>query len=82
MDMISTLMPLAPVIIVSLTAVLVMLLVAIKRHHDLIATATVIGLNAAVAYIVWQALGKSLSMTLSKTSRVPEPSSRKIQSIF
>ncbi|TEU23881.1 NADH-quinone oxidoreductase subunit NuoN [Alkanindiges illinoisensis] len=57
MDMISTLKPLAPlapVIIVSLTAVLVMLLVAIKRQHDLIATATVIGLNAAVACIVWQ----------------------------
>ncbi|RYZ50366.1 MAG: NADH-quinone oxidoreductase subunit N, partial [Sphingobacteriales bacterium] len=47
-------MPLAPVIIVSLTAVLVMLLVAIKRQHDLIATATVIGLNAAVACIIWQ----------------------------
>jgi NADH-quinone oxidoreductase subunit N len=50
----SQLMPLAPVLIVSLTSVLVMLLVAIKRHHALAATTTVIGLNAALLCIVWQ----------------------------
>jgi NADH-quinone oxidoreductase subunit N len=38
-------MPLAPVMIVSLTIVLVMILTAIKRNHNLIATASVIGLN-------------------------------------
>lgn len=54
MNMFATLMPLAPVMIVSLTAIIVMLLVAIKRNHNLIATATVIGLNAAVACIIWQ----------------------------
>lgn len=53
-NMVSTLMPLAPVIIVSLTAVLVMLLIAVKRQHDFIATITVIGLNLAVACIIWQ----------------------------
>ena len=53
-NMISTLMPLAPVAIVAITAVLVMLLVAIKRNHDLIATVTILGLNAAVACIIWQ----------------------------
>lgn len=50
----SQLMPLAPVLIVSLTSVLVMLLVAIKRHHALIATTTVLGLNAALLMIIWQ----------------------------
>lgn len=43
--------PLTPVFIVSMTAVLVMLLIAIKRHHNLSATVTVIGLNAALASI-------------------------------
>jgi NADH-quinone oxidoreductase subunit N len=50
----SQLMPLAPVLIVSLTSVLVMLLVAVKRHHALIATTTVLGLNAALLMIIWQ----------------------------
>jgi NADH-quinone oxidoreductase subunit N len=44
-------LPLAPVLIVSLTAVVVMLLIAIKRHHNLSATVTVIGLNAALASV-------------------------------
>jgi NADH-quinone oxidoreductase subunit N len=54
MSFFSTLMPLAPVMVVALAAVVVMLLVAVKRHHDFIATATVIGLNAALACILWQ----------------------------
>ncbi|XID75502.1 NADH-quinone oxidoreductase subunit NuoN [Alkanindiges sp. WGS2144] len=54
MNMISTLMPLTPMIIVGLTAVLVMLLVAVKRQHDLIATVTVIGLNIAFISLFWQ----------------------------
>lgn len=48
----SDLMPLAPVMIVALTAVVVMLLTAIKRNHNLIATASVVGLNLALAYIL------------------------------
>ena len=47
----SELMPLVPVFIVALTAVVVMLLIAIKRNHNLIATTSVIGLNLAVIYI-------------------------------
>ena len=47
------LMPLAPVMIVALTAVVVMLLVAIKRNHNLAATTSVIGLNLAALYIVF-----------------------------
>ena len=48
----SQLMPLAPVMIVALTAVVVMILIAIKRNHNLIATASVVGLNLAAAYIL------------------------------
>ena len=51
------LMPLAPVMIVALTAIVVMILTAIKRHHDLIATASVVGLNLAAAYIVFSMFG-------------------------
>jgi NADH-quinone oxidoreductase subunit N len=47
------LLPLMPVFIVSLTAIVVMLLIAIKRHHTLSATVTVLGLNAALGWIVW-----------------------------
>jgi len=47
------LMPIAPVMIVALTAVVVMLLVAIKRNHNLAATASVIGLNLAALYIIF-----------------------------
>ncbi len=47
------LMPLAPVMIVALTAVVVMLLVAINRNHNLAATTSVIGLNLAALYIVF-----------------------------
>ena len=53
-NMASTLMPLAPITIVAITAIVVMLLIAIKRNHTLIATTTIIGLNAAVACIIWQ----------------------------
>lgn len=45
-------MPLAPTIIVSLTSVVVMLLVVIKRSHTLVATVTAIGLNLAGLYIL------------------------------
>ncbi|WP_043970803.1 MULTISPECIES: NADH-quinone oxidoreductase subunit NuoN [Acinetobacter] len=47
----SELMPLAPVMIVALTAIVVMLLTAIKRNHNLIATTSVVGLNLAAIYI-------------------------------
>lgn len=49
----SQLMPLAPVLVVSLTTVLVMLLISIQRHHALIGTLTVVGLNAAMLLIFW-----------------------------
>ena len=48
-----SLLPLMPVFIVSITSVLVMLLIAIKRHHTLSATVTVLGLNAALAWIIF-----------------------------
>ena len=53
----SELMPLAPVMIVALTAIVVMLLVAIKRNHNLIATASVVGLNLAGLYILFAMFG-------------------------
>lgn len=49
----SELMPLAPVMIVALTAIVVMILIAIKRNHNLIATTSVVGLNLAAAYILY-----------------------------
>ena len=49
----SELMPLAPVMIVALTAIVVMLLIAIKRNHNLVATVSVMGLNLAAFYIVF-----------------------------
>lgn len=53
----SELMPLAPVMIVALTAIVVMILTAIKRNHNLIATATVVGLNLSVIYILMEMFG-------------------------
>ena len=53
----SELMPLAPVFIVALTAIVVMILIAIKRNHNLIATVSVIGLNLAVVNIVLTLFG-------------------------
>lgn len=49
----SELMPLAPVMIVALTSIIVMILVAIKRNHNLIATVSVIGLNLALLNILF-----------------------------
>ncbi len=49
---ISELIPLAPVMIVALTAIIAMLMVALKRNHNLVATVSVIGLNLAALYIV------------------------------
>lgn len=46
------LMPLAPVMIVALTAIVVMILIAIKRNHNLVATTAVIGLNLALVSIL------------------------------
>ncbi|WP_445115139.1 NADH-quinone oxidoreductase subunit NuoN [Acinetobacter sp. WZC-1] len=48
----SELMPLAPVMIVALTAIVVMILTAVRRSHNLIATVSVVGLNLAVINIV------------------------------
>ena len=54
----SELMPLVPVMIVALTAIVVMLLISIKRNHNLIATTSVVGLNLAAIYIVCSMFGK------------------------
>ena len=56
----SELMPLAPVMIVALTAIVVMILTAIKRNHNLIATVSVIGLNLALANILITMFGSEL----------------------
>lgn len=53
----SELMPLAPVMIVALTAIVVMILTAIKRHHNLIATVSVVGLNLALLNILFTLFG-------------------------
>ena len=53
----SELMPLAPVMIVALTAIVVMILTAIKRNHNLIATVSVIGLNLSLASILLTMFG-------------------------
>lgn len=53
----SELMPLAPVMIVALTAIVVMILTAIKRNHNLIATASVVGLNLAVIDVLFMMFG-------------------------
>jgi NADH-quinone oxidoreductase subunit N len=50
----SDLMPLAPVMIVALTAIVVMILIAIKRNHNLVATVSVMGLNLALFYIIFE----------------------------
>lgn len=47
----SELYALAPVMIVALTSIVAMLLVAFKRNHTIVATATVIGLNLAALLI-------------------------------
>lgn len=44
--------PLAPVLFVAVTAIVVMLLTAMKRNHTLIATATVVGLNLTLLYMI------------------------------
>ena len=49
----SELMPLVPVMIVALTSVVVMLLIAIKRNHNLVATTTVVGLNLSAIFIAY-----------------------------
>src|SRR5690606_11814189 len=43
--------------IVALTAIVVMLLIAIKRNHNLSATASVVGLNLALLYILFAMFG-------------------------
>ncbi len=47
----SELMPLAPVMVVVITAIITMLMVAIKRNHTIIATVSVIGLNIAAFWL-------------------------------
>ena len=56
----SDLMPLAPVMIVALTAIVVMILIAIKRNHNLVATVSVIGLNLALLNTLMSLFSKDL----------------------
>ena len=53
-------MPLAPVMIVALTAIVVMILIAIKRNHNLVATVSVIGLNLALLNTLMSLFSKDL----------------------
>lgn len=55
--LIESLMSLAPMVIIALTAVIVMLAIAIKRSHFWSATLTVIGLNAALITLIAQVFG-------------------------
>jgi NADH-quinone oxidoreductase subunit N len=55
------LMPLAPVMIVGLTAIVAMLLTSIKRNHNLVATASVMGLNLSAIYILVMLFGSSFA---------------------
>ena len=48
---VAQLIALLPILITGATAVLVMLSIAIKRQHDVNATITVIGLNAALVSV-------------------------------
>ncbi|WP_298146159.1 NADH-quinone oxidoreductase subunit NuoN [uncultured Acinetobacter sp.] len=57
----SELMPLAPVMIVGLTAIVAMLLTALKRNHNLVATAAVMGLNLSVIYLLVMLFGSSFA---------------------
>ncbi len=56
---------LAPLIVVTLTAVAVMLAVSWRRHHFFNATLTVVGLNAALAATIYvrQQIPGSLAIT-------------------
>ena len=54
----TSLLALSPLILVCATAIVVMLTIAWRRHHELTATLTVVGLNLALAAQVvawWQA---------------------------
>ncbi|MFA9204784.1 MAG: proton-conducting transporter membrane subunit, partial [Flavobacteriales bacterium] len=58
----SELMPLAPVLIVALTTLLVMLVVSIKRNHTIAATTAVVGLNLALLVAVLQFIGMTVAV--------------------
>ncbi|MEC7121285.1 MAG: NADH-quinone oxidoreductase subunit NuoN [Pseudomonadota bacterium] len=58
----SELMPLAPVLIVCLTTVLVMLVVSIKRNHTTAATTAVVGLNIALVVAILQFVGMTIDV--------------------
>lgn len=55
--LIASLLTFAPVVIVALTALVVMIAIAIKRSHFWSATLSVIGLNAALISLIAQAFG-------------------------
>lgn len=52
-----SLLPLMPMVIVALTALVLMVAIAIKRSHFWSATLSVLGLNAALIMLILQALG-------------------------
>ena len=53
----SQLMVLAPAIIVAIALIAAMLSISVKRSHLTTAVITVIGLNAALAYTLYQTAG-------------------------
>lgn len=54
---IESLLSLAPMVVVAITALLVMLLIAVKRSHFWSATVSVAGLNVALLVLILQAVG-------------------------
>ena len=58
---IESLLPLLPIILSSLTAIVVMLAIAFGRNHWWNATLTVVGLNISLAATIWLALSQPLA---------------------
>ncbi len=52
------LLPFLPIIIVSLTSLVAMVLIAVKRSHFMVGTVSVIGLNAGLLVLLGQILGR------------------------
>lgn len=56
-------MPLAPVMMISLTSIVVMVLISIKRHHRLVSITTSIGLNLSFIDILFTMFGGKFKPT-------------------
>ena len=58
----TSLMPLAPMLVISLTAVMVMIAIALKRSNTAAGTISVAGLNIALVLVIWGALNPLAQM--------------------